>query len=52
MKIYVEELMELQRAQAMDIFWKDILVCPSEADYKDIIKKSITRFTNYSYTYV
>lgn len=39
MKIYTEQLMELQRAQGIDISWKNNFICPNEADYKAMIEK-------------
>ncbi|KAL8819746.1 MAG: hypothetical protein Q9191_007665 [Dirinaria sp. TL-2023a] len=32
-QIYTEELLSLHRGQGMDLFWRDTLTCPSEADY-------------------
>lgn len=36
-EIYTEELMNLHRGQGMDLFWRDTLTCPSEADYLEMV---------------
>jgi geranylgeranyl diphosphate synthase type 3 len=41
-EIYVEELLEIHRGEAMDIFWRQNIICPSEADYKTMILRSNT----------
>ncbi|KAG9233512.1 geranylgeranyl pyrophosphate synthase-like protein [Amylocarpus encephaloides] len=35
--IYTEELLNLHRGQGMDLFWRDILTCPSEDDYLEMV---------------
>lgn len=35
--IYTEELINLHRGQGMDLFWRDSLTCPSEADYLEMV---------------
>ncbi|KAJ9637670.1 geranylgeranyl pyrophosphate synthetase [Coniosporium apollinis] len=35
--IYTEELLNLHRGQGMDLFWRDTLTCPSEADYLEMV---------------
>ena len=36
-QIYTEELLSLHRGQGMDLFWRDTLTCPSEADYLEMV---------------
>lgn len=36
-EIYTEELLNLHRGQGMDLFWRDTLTCPSEADYLEMV---------------
>ncbi|EZA58642.1 Geranylgeranyl pyrophosphate synthase [Ooceraea biroi] len=38
-KIFAEQLLELHRGQGMEIYWRDHFICPSEADYKTMIRK-------------
>ena len=35
--IFVQELLNLHRGQGMDLFWRDTLTCPSEADYLEMV---------------
>jgi geranylgeranyl diphosphate synthase, type III len=35
--VFTEELLNLHRGQGMDLFWRDTLTCPSEADYIEMI---------------
>ncbi len=35
--IYTDELINLHRGQGMDLFWRDTLTCPSEADYLEMV---------------
>lgn len=35
--IYTEEMLNLHRGQGMDLFWRDTLTCPSEADYLEMV---------------
>ena len=35
--IYTEELCNLHRGQGMDLYWRDTLTCPSEADYLEMV---------------
>ncbi|KAF2453650.1 geranylgeranyl diphosphate synthase [Lineolata rhizophorae] len=35
--IYTEELLNLHRGQGMDLFWRDTLTCPTEADYLEMV---------------
>ncbi|KAL4960269.1 FPP/GGPP synthase family protein [Aspergillus stella-maris] len=35
--IYVQELLNLHRGQGMDLFWRDTLTCPSEAEYLEMV---------------
>ena len=36
-KIFTEELLNLHRGQGMDLYWRDSLTCPSEADYLEMV---------------
>ncbi|KAF1846922.1 terpenoid synthase [Cucurbitaria berberidis CBS 394.84] len=35
--IFTEELLNLHRGQGMDLYWRDSLTCPSEADYLEMV---------------
>ncbi|KAL4954848.1 isoprenoid synthase domain-containing protein [Aspergillus filifer] len=35
--IYVQELLNLHRGQGMDLFWRDTLTCPGEAEYLEMV---------------
>lgn len=34
------QLLELHRGQGMDIFWRDSVMCPTEDQYKEMVKRS------------
>ncbi|TID18972.1 terpenoid synthase [Venturia nashicola] len=36
-QIYTEELLNLHRGQGMDLYWRDTLTCPTEADYLEMV---------------
>jgi geranylgeranyl diphosphate synthase type 3 len=36
-QIFTEELLNLHRGQGMDLFWRDTLTCPTEADYLEMV---------------
>lgn len=36
-QIFTEELLNLHRGQGMDLYWRDSLTCPSEADYLEMV---------------
>lgn len=36
-QIYTEELLNLHRGQGLDLFWRDTLTCPTEAEYLDMV---------------
>ncbi|KAH6876019.1 hypothetical protein J4E91_001890 [Alternaria rosae] len=36
-EIFTEELLNLHRGQGMDLYWRDTLTCPSEADYLEMV---------------
>ena len=38
--LFVEELLELHRGQGMDIYWRDSFTCPTEEEYKEMVRKS------------
>ncbi|KAK3748164.1 hypothetical protein QZH41_017989, partial [Actinostola sp. cb2023] len=37
--IFTEELLELHRGQGMDIYWRDSFTCPTEEEYKEMVRK-------------
>lgn len=37
--VYMDELLHLHRGQAMDIFWRDNVVCPTEEQYLDMVQQ-------------
>ncbi|WFD34900.1 hypothetical protein MCUN1_001745 [Malassezia cuniculi] len=36
-RFIIDELVHLHRGQGMDLFWRDSLVCPTEAEYVDMV---------------
>lgn len=36
---FTEQLLELHRGQGMDIYWRDTVHCPSEEEYKEMVKR-------------
>lgn len=36
-QIYTSELINLHRGQGLDLFWRDTLTCPTEADYLEMV---------------
>lgn len=40
MKIVIEELLEYNRGQGMDMYWKENFICPNERDYKIMAVRS------------
>ena len=38
--LYLEELLELHRGQGMDIYWRDSYTCPTEDEYREMVKRS------------
>ncbi|KAF2196175.1 terpenoid synthase [Delitschia confertaspora ATCC 74209] len=36
-EIFTEEMVNLHRGQGMDLYWRDSLTCPSEADYLEMV---------------
>lgn len=36
-RIFVTELLNLHRGQGMDLFWRDTLTCPTEAEYLEMV---------------
>ncbi|XP_029679310.1 geranylgeranyl pyrophosphate synthase-like [Formica exsecta] len=45
-KVYMEQMLEVFRGQGIEIFWRDNLICPSEADYKTMAMKKAGGFFN------
>ncbi|KAK9320557.1 isoprenoid synthase domain-containing protein [Lipomyces orientalis] len=37
-KIYTDEMLNLHRGQGLDLYWRDALVCPTEADYIGMVE--------------
>jgi geranylgeranyl diphosphate synthase type 3 len=37
-RIYSEELINLHRGQGMDLYWRDTLTVPTEADYLEMVR--------------
>ncbi|CAG8636860.1 4430_t:CDS:2 [Dentiscutata erythropus] len=37
LKIYTSELLNLHRGQGMELYWRDTLTCPSEAEFIDMV---------------
>lgn len=37
MEIFTEELLNLHRGQGMDLWWRDTLSCPTEAEYLEMV---------------
>lgn len=37
--VFTQQLLELHRGQGMDIYWRDAVVCPSESQYRAMVKK-------------
>lgn len=35
-----DELLNLHRGQGMDLFWRENLICPTEAEYIDMVNNS------------
>lgn len=38
MRVFVQEMLNLHRGQGQDIFWRDRCICPSEAQYRQMVK--------------
>ncbi|KRZ31791.1 Squamous cell carcinoma antigen recognized by T-cells 3 [Trichinella pseudospiralis] len=38
-KVFTESLLDLHRGQGMEIFWRDAVICPTEAKYLDMVIK-------------
>lgn len=36
-RIFIDELLQLHRGQGMDLYWRDLLICPTESDYLEMI---------------
>jgi len=36
---FTEQLLELHRGQGMDIYWRDAGICPSEEQYREMVKR-------------
>jgi len=42
MQVFTEQLLELHKGQGMDIYWRDSYICPSEEQYKLMVKRSMS----------
>ncbi|KRY20674.1 Geranylgeranyl pyrophosphate synthase, partial [Trichinella patagoniensis] len=38
-KVFTESLLDLHRGQGMEIYWRDAVICPTEAKYLDMVIK-------------
>ncbi|KAF6024676.1 GGPS1 [Bugula neritina] len=38
-EVFTEQLLELHKGQGMDIYWRDSYICPSEEQYKLMVKR-------------
>nr|UJH41141.1 geranyl diphosphate synthase [Pardosa pseudoannulata] len=38
-KVFTEQLLELHRGQGMEIYWRDSFLCPTEEEYKEMVKR-------------
>lgn len=36
-QIFTDELLNLHRGQGMELYWRDSLTCPTEADYLEMV---------------
>lgn len=37
--VCTEQLLELHRGQGMEIYWRDNFICPTEGEYKEMVKR-------------
>ncbi|PRD27166.1 UNVERIFIED_CONTAM: Geranylgeranyl pyrophosphate synthase [Trichonephila clavipes] len=37
--VFTEQLLELHRGQGMEIYWRDNFLCPTEQEYKEMVKR-------------
>jgi len=42
-KLYTEMMLESCRGQALEIYWRDNHICPSEEEYLEMVKRSKDR---------
>ncbi|CAG8532019.1 29880_t:CDS:2, partial [Gigaspora margarita] len=42
-KIYTSELLNLHHGQGMELYWRDSLTCPSEAEYINMVSNNILK---------
>jgi len=42
-KLYTEMMLEVWRGQAIEIYWRDNYICPSEEEYLEMVDKSKDR---------
>ena len=49
-QVFTEQLLELHKGQGMDIHWRDSDTCPSEEEYKLMVKRS--KFSFYHFYYI
>lgn len=45
--VFMDELLNLHRGQAMDIYWRDNVVCPTEEQYMEMVQNSTYNFHNF-----
>jgi geranylgeranyl diphosphate synthase type 3 len=51
-KLYTKMLLEVWRGQAMEIYWRDNCICPSEEEYLQMVKRSKDRVRAMSSIYL
>ena len=43
-KVYTKMMLESWRGQALEIYWRDNHICPSEVEYLEMLRRSKYRF--------
>ena len=43
LKLYTEMMLEVWRGQAIEIYWRENYICPSEEEYLEMVKRSKDR---------
>lgn len=38
-RVFTEQLLELHQGQGMEIYWRDNFLCPTEEEYKEMVKR-------------
>jgi geranylgeranyl diphosphate synthase type 3 len=42
-KLYTQMMLELCRGQAIEVYWRENFICPSEEEYLEMVEKSKDR---------